>query len=86
MTAVRTVALQRVLDHSEYGLPETWLRVPAGGESVCAFEALKTRGGGRSDNGGSYKPRREVYCCGAEAGQHADTPKYLEGKNLWRHR
>lgn len=53
---------------------------------LYAFKALKTHGAGNSDNVGLHKPSREVYCCRAEAGQHEDTPKYLEGKKLRRHR
>lgn len=49
---------------------------------VCAFKICGARS---SDNDGLYKPSREVFCCRAEAGQHEDTPKYLEGKKLWRH-
>lgn len=49
---------------------------------LCVFKALKTCGAGKSDNGGVYKPSREVYGCRAEAGHHEDTPKYLADKKV----
>lgn len=49
---------------------------------LCVFKALKTCGAGKSDNGGVYKPSREVYSCRAEAGHHEDIPKYLADKKV----